>query len=115
MSGAPANPIPSKDYLVEAVARTIHERADCACAEDGRLHVCVFCEDIARAVMDTVDDLAGHALSPTYEKMCRSKQRYKTKGKALNAAIRYAKLGPQRAYKCPFCPGWHLTSKRAFR
>jgi len=45
---------------------------------------------------------------------CGKKLRFNSKDTALNAAITYSTRGPQRAYECPKCGGWHLTSKRAF-
>lgn len=41
------------------------------------------------------------------------KKTYPTPGAALRAALRYSSLGPQRAYPCSDCHGFHLTSRRA--
>ena len=50
---------------------------------------------------------------PREYSMCLSKERYETKGAALAAANRRLMYdAPQlRVYNCPFCRGWHLTSK----
>ncbi len=50
----------------------------------------------------------------TTRRMCTSKRRYKTETSALTAAARLCRLGPQRAYPCPNCAGWHLTTHQAF-
>jgi hypothetical protein len=47
------------------------------------------------------------------KRMCTSKRHYKSQTKALVAAVRLARLGPQRAYRCPHCKRWHLTTSRA--
>lgn len=46
---------------------------------------------------------------------CRptGKRRYRDKLDALEVASRAAVTGPQRAYHCPECDGWHLTRSRA--
>ena len=46
--------------------------------------------------------------------MCTSKVRYPTYRRAVRAALRYARIGPNRIYRCPVCRGWHLTVSRAF-
>jgi hypothetical protein len=47
---------------------------------------------------------------------CRNKRRYKDKDLAAKAVKRWQKYStrekvPCRAYECPFCFGWHLSSK----
>ena len=44
---------------------------------------------------------------------CGKKIRYKTKSEALVKASTSAKYGAPalRVYRCPYCGGWHLTSK----
>lgn len=57
-----------------------------------------------------------NAPSPVDEarsRMCTSKRRYGSQTSALTAAVRLSRLGPQRAYACPSCHGWHLTTHRA--
>ena len=49
---------------------------------------------------------------------CIGKQRYETEGRALDALANIAVLPrtdriPTRAYACPVCLGWHLTSQSA--
>lgn len=47
--------------------------------------------------------------------MCKGKRTWPTLLDAIGAAAWLCRLGPQRAYHCPHCQQWHLTSKRAFR
>lgn len=46
-------------------------------------------------------------------KMCGCKLKYRSKGDALGRASKCVEHGstPLRAYRCPYCGGWHLTSK----
>lgn len=48
-----------------------------------------------------------------YEKACASKNRYATDFDAQEAARLCTEYGTKglRSYKCPYCGGWHLTSK----
>lgn len=39
--------------------------------------------------------------------MCTDKRRYDSR----SAAMFFARTDGLRPYKCPHCPGWHLTSK----
>lgn len=39
------------------------------------------------------------------------KRGYTSKKDALVIAARACRTFPQRAYECPFCDDWHLTSK----
>ncbi len=41
--------------------------------------------------------------------MCTRKRRYRTQGDALDAAM-LAGAGRRKAYFCPICGHWHLTS-----
>ena len=45
-------------------------------------------------------------------KSCESKNRYATKGEAQLAIASCAEHGTKglKAYRCPYCNGWHLTS-----
>ena len=45
--------------------------------------------------------------------MCGRKLRYQSRGDAFDRASRSVMHGsaPLRAYRCPYCGGWHLTSK----
>ncbi len=43
------------------------------------------------------------------ERMCTRKRRYRTQGDALDAAL-LAGAGRRKAYLCPICGLWHLTS-----
>lgn len=47
------------------------------------------------------------------EKACRSKNRYSCRSKAEEAIRACADHGTTglHSYRCPFCNGWHLTSK----
>lgn len=58
------------------------------------------------------DDLAARREEARYEKACASKNRYATRGEALDAAAACAEHGRRglSVYKCPYCNGWHLTS-----
>lgn len=43
-------------------------------------------------------------------RMCGRKQRYSTELAATTAGLRkYGKV--MRAYRCPICHGWHMTSQ----
>ena len=46
------------------------------------------------------------------QKSCESKNRYATKGEAQLAIASCAEHGTKglKAYRCPYCNGWHLTS-----
>lgn len=48
-------------------------------------------------------------------KACESKQRYRCRDEAEAAIASCAEHGVRglRAYRCPHCGGWHLTSKQA--
>ena len=45
--------------------------------------------------------------------VCGRKIRYESKGKALSRASQsvYHGANSLRAYQCPYCHGWHLTSR----
>jgi hypothetical protein len=43
------------------------------------------------------------------EHMCTRKRRYRSQGDALDAAL-LAGAGRRKAYLCPICGHWHLTS-----
>jgi hypothetical protein len=50
------------------------------------------------------------------EAECRNKKRYKDKALAERSIQQWQKHStrekkPCRAYECPFCHGWHLSSK----
>lgn len=49
-----------------------------------------------------------------YEKACASKNRYASRADAQEAIRRCAEHGTRglHAYRCPYCHGWHLTSKQ---
>ena len=46
-------------------------------------------------------------------KMCYSKRRFRTEDGAIKAAIGSSRHygQPMRAYRCPICGGWHITSQ----
>ncbi len=48
------------------------------------------------------------------EKSCTSKNRYSTRGDAEEAIRACAEHGTRglHCYKCDYCGGWHLTSKK---
>lgn len=50
-------------------------------------------------------------------RQCGRKERYPTEEKALGQATLYQLFGAPalRAYRCPFCGGWHLTSRPKMR
>lgn len=56
-------------------------------------------------------DLATHRSNNAMRRqhMCRSKNQYDTETYALKIAS--SKSIPLRAYECPYCFKWHLTSK----
>jgi hypothetical protein len=41
---------------------------------------------------------------------CRGKRRYRSQGDALDAAMLAGVERQRRAYVCPLCGHWHLTS-----
>lgn len=43
---------------------------------------------------------------------CRGKRRYRTQGDALDAAMIVGVERQRRAYHCPWCGNWHLTTVR---
>ena len=51
---------------------------------------------------------------PTQEerqRMCTRKRRYRTQGDALDAALQTGSERGRKAYLCPICRQWHLTSR----
>ncbi|HEY0947475.1 MAG TPA: hypothetical protein VGD81_19485 [Opitutaceae bacterium] len=51
---------------------------------------------------------------PTQEvrqRMCVRKRRYRTQGDALDAAALIGGERNRKAYRCPLCGQWHLTSR----
>lgn len=59
------------------------------------------------------DERVTAAYGRAAHKMCGCKIRYKTETEALARAaycIRRADITMLRAYRCPYCAGWHLTS-----
>lgn len=50
---------------------------------------------------------------PTHEarrRMCIGKRRYRSQGDALDAAAIVGVERRRKAYHCPLCGNWHLTS-----
>lgn len=41
-------------------------------------------------------------------RMCVAKRRFESR----EAAVFFASARLQRAYRCPYCAGWHLTTTR---
>ena len=44
------------------------------------------------------------------QRMCTRKRRYRTQGDALEAAALAGVERGRKAYRCPVCGHWHLTS-----
>lgn len=48
------------------------------------------------------------------DKMCRNKRKFRREIDAIDHAIRSFRRGALqttgRVYRCPVCPGWHVTS-----
>lgn len=44
------------------------------------------------------------------ERMCTRKRRYRSQGEALDAAAVAGVERRRKAYRCPICGHWHLTS-----
>jgi hypothetical protein len=44
--------------------------------------------------------------------MCTGKRRYATEADALDAALLRGVERTRKAYRCPLCQRWHLTSIR---
>lgn len=76
------------------------------------------------ASLGGMDDIFAteHARSQQHEKeqeaalrhkACERKNRYATRAEAQATATECAEHGapPLHAYRCPYCDGWHLTSK----
>jgi len=58
------------------------------------------------------------AKKPTREeqqRMCTGKRRYTTEGDALDAALLRGVERTSKAYRCPLCQRWHLTTSRNSR
>jgi hypothetical protein len=56
---------------------------------------------------------AGRMKKPTREearRMCTGKRRYRTQADALDAAMLVGVERRRKAYLCPLCGNWHLTS-----
>jgi len=47
---------------------------------------------------------------PPQKPTCRGKRRYQTQGDALDAALLAGVERQRRAYVCPWCQSWHLTT-----
>ncbi len=50
---------------------------------------------------------------PTHEerrRQCTRKRRYRSQGDALDAALLAGVERHRKAYRCPLCGQWHLTS-----
>ncbi len=64
-------------------------------------------EDERRRARDEAHDAALR------KKACESKTRYASRFEAEDTARACAEHGapPLHAYRCPYCNGWHLTSK----
>lgn len=61
-----------------------------------------------------VKDDERNASEAMREKACASKNRYATRSEAEDAIASCEEHGRTglRCYKCSYCGGWHLTSKR---
>ena len=46
------------------------------------------------------------------QRMCTGKRRYRSEGDALDAAMVIGLERWRKAYRCPLCGHWHLTSAR---
>lgn len=59
------------------------------------------------------DEVVTHNFGMAAHQMCGRKRRYGSEGAALVYASRCVAHGAPalRAYKCPYCDGWHLTSQ----
>jgi hypothetical protein len=44
------------------------------------------------------------------QRMCTGKRRYRSQGDALDAAMLAGAERRRKAYLCPLCGHWHLTS-----
>lgn len=59
------------------------------------------------------EELAAEHEEALREKACRSKNRYASRAEAEAAILSCADHGRTglHCYRCPYCHGWHLTSK----
>jgi len=55
-------------------------------------------------------DPAARLGSEERERMCTRKRRYRSQGDALDAASLAGAERQRKAYRCPICGCWHLTT-----
>jgi len=53
---------------------------------------------------------AGHPGPSDRQRMCTRKRRYRSQGDALDAAMLAGAERQRKAYLCPLCSHWHLTT-----
>ena len=49
------------------------------------------------------------------QRMCTGKRRYASEADALDAALLLGVERTRKAYRCPLCQRWHLTTTRPSR
>lgn len=84
-----------EDQPIDQYAKNPHDHSK-------RRGICLTCEPPNKGYSDD-----------TARKMCGNKRGHKTEGDALHAALAAAERSHRqiRAYLCPLCNHWHLTSK----
>nr|AHF25152.1 hypothetical protein [uncultured bacterium Contig1772] len=70
-------------------------------------------DDIFAREERRADDMSAKKEAALRDKACESKNRYPTRydaQEAIDACAAHGKTG-LHSYRCPYCKGWHLTSK----
>ena len=70
-------------------------------------------DDLFASEERRADDLTAKKEAALRDKACESKNRYPSRYEAEQAIASCAAHGKKglHTYRCPYCKGWHLTSK----
>lgn len=71
-------------------------------------------DDLFASERDRVIADAAHKEEALRDKACESKNRYASRAEAEDAIAACARHGRPglRCYRCDYCKGWHLTSRK---